>query len=691
MSLAAPGFAGAADPAIEDALLEVDDILQAMDKVGQSQIRFIGAQFVADFEGDRNFEIGVFRRRRHRKQDQMLPVFQAPDDLVGSFPAGKLGKHFFDELHFEGALFQSILSDDVTHELRIAAHAPARINKVLQRLAGVNLIFMKGEHMRRFTLLTLATLSMTITAGAQGPRGGGQELKIVKQFDRNGDGWLNAEERRVARQSAAGRGGGRGGRGFRGGFTTSSPGQKLTPKDVKSYPNAPLYDGTVLRTLFFTFQEADWERELEDFHDTDVEVAATLEVDGKTYRDVGVAFRGNSSMSVPSGAKRSFNVSIDLAHSNQTLGGYRSLNLLNSHEDPSMMRAVLYSHIARQYLPAPKANFVRVVINGENWGVYQNVQQFNKEFLQENYRESGGSRWKVPGSPGSRGGLEYWGDNPSAYRQVFELKTKDDPAQWAALINLCKVLNETPLDQLEKALTPILDIDGALRFLAVDIALLNGDGYWTRASDYEMYRDASGKFHIIPYDMNESFASGGGPGGRGGGRGGRGGPDGFFPPDGFGPPELFGFPDDFGPGGPGGRGGRGGPGGRGRGGPDGFGPPDDFGFGGPGGPGGRGGRGGANVEALSGLQDSSKPLRSRLLAVPALREKYLGYVRDIATKWMDWKNLGPVVDQYQKLIDADVKADTKKLDSYESFLASTTGAGRSFQTFAATRRETLLR
>jgi hypothetical protein len=51
----------------------------------------------------------------------MFAVFQAPDDLVGGLPAGKLGKHLFDVLHFEGALFESVLSNDVTHEISIAA------------------------------------------------------------------------------------------------------------------------------------------------------------------------------------------------------------------------------------------------------------------------------------------------------------------------------------------------------------------------------------------------------------------------------------------------------------------------------------------------------------------------------------------------------------------------------------------
>jgi hypothetical protein len=56
-----------------------------------------------------------------------------------------------------------------------------------------------------------------------------------------------------------------------------------------------------------------------------------------------------------------------------------------------------------------------------------------------------------------------------------------------------------------------------------------------------------------------------------------------------------------------------------------------------------------------------------LLAVPALRERYLGYVRQIATRWLDWKTLEPRVRQYQALIAEDVRKDTRKLDTVEAF------------------------
>ena len=69
----------------------------------------------------------------------------------------------------------------------------------------------------------------------------------------------------------------------------------------------------------------------------------------------------------------------------------------------------------------------------------------------------------------------------------------------------------------------------------------------------------------------------------------------------------------------------------------------------------------AELDPLVGLDDATKPLRSKLLAVPALKERYLSYVREIAQKHMDWKTLGPRVQQYQALIAEDVKADTRKL------------------------------
>src|SRR5205807_7229666 len=235
-------------------------------------------------------------------------------------------------------------------------------------------------------------------------------------------------------------------------------------------------------------------------------------------------------MAVPRGKKHSINIAVNCQNKDQRVAGYRTLNLLNSNSDPTFLRTAIYQHIARQYFPAPKANYVRLAINGESWGVYVNVEQFNSDFTQENFGSSKGARWKVPGSPGGRGGLAYRGDDAAGYKTAYEIKTKDDPKAWADLINLCKVLNQTPPEKLEKALEPILDVDGALRFLAVDKALINNDGYWVRTSDYSLYEDPKSKFHVIPQDANETLREVEMMGGRGrggpGGSGASGGPSG---------------------------------------------------------------------------------------------------------------------------------------------------------------------
>jgi len=411
---------------------------------------------------------------------------------------------------------------------------------------------------------------------------------------------------------------------------------------------------------------------------------------------------------VPEGRKRPLNLSLDFVHQGQAVGGYRTLNLLNAHQDPTFMRTVLALDIAREHFPAPKANFVRLVINGESWGVYVSAQQFNTDFIQDEFDTRKGARWKVEGSPGGRGGFSYLGDDVEAYRRIYTIKSKDDPESWAALITLCKTLETTPPDRLEQALQPMLDIEGTLRFLAWDNALVNGDGFWTRASDYNLYRDVHGRFHLIPHDVNETFSAGGGPGGPGGFRPGGFGPGagpegsggGVVPLEGMRAPGAVrqGQPGSGGPGlgapgfnGPGGGGGEGRPGQGGR------------GFGGPGfgrareGP----GSGGVELDPLVAAQDPTKPLLSKLLAVPALRARYLGYIRQIAQTWLDWDRLGARVREYAALIEDAVKADTRKLDTFEAFQSGITddakadelaGPSRSvsLKSFAHQRRAYLL-
>jgi len=478
----------------------------------------------------------------------------------------------------------------------------------------------------RTTILAILTIALLAGSNSHAQFGGGanSELKLVARYDKDKNGRLNREERNAARAAVGGpqqffrRGG------FGNGTVDATPGRKMSPVDVRPYPTTPVYDLGTLRTIFLQFENADWEDEMAAFKNTDVEIPATMIVDGRTYKDVGVHFRGASSfMMVPAGLKRSLNISTDFAVKEQSLGGYRTFNLLNANNDPTFLRAFLYTQIARHYHPVPKMNFMRVVINGESWGVYLNAQQFNGDMLRDEFKTTMGARWKAPGSPRGRAGLEYLGEDPAQYKALYEIKTKDDVGSWKALAQLCRVLNQTPPEKLEAALSPLLDIDGALKFLAVEVALVNSDGYWTRASDYSLYRDTTGKFHVISHDVNEGLGGEGGGGGFGG-------------------------------------------------------------FGGFGG-------GGTQLDPLVALNDPSKPLRSKLLAVPALRQKYLDYVRDIASKWLDWNAVQPMLKSAHDLIAAEVRLDTRKLYDTPGFEAGIAATSNPLKNFIDQRRAFLLR
>ncbi len=103
------------------------------------------------------------------------------------------------------------------------------------------------------------------------------------------------------------------------------------------------------------------------------------------------------------------------------------------------------------------------------------------------------------------GGLRYLGDDIEEYRRRYSLKSEENEDAWKALINLCRTINETPVEELDTALEPLVDVDNLLWFLALDASLINNDGYWVRASDYSIYLAENGKFKFVPHDMNEAF------------------------------------------------------------------------------------------------------------------------------------------------------------------------------------------
>ena len=221
--------------------------------------------------------------------------------------------------------------------------------------------------------------------------------------------------------------------------------------------------------------------------------------------EIGFRLRGNTSRRAE---KKSFKVSFNTYRPGREWRGLDKLNLNGEHNDPTVLRAIVAWGIARDArIPASRANPVRLVINGSDFGVYANVEHLDDEFLTRHFRDSGGVLYKClyPAD------LDDLGTDPAAYRElapfgrpVYDLQEGDgDHSDLAAFV---VALNRTPLADLPDAVEQHLDVNGYLRALAFDILTGNWDGYAYNQNNFYLYQDPEiGVFRYLPYDLDNTL------------------------------------------------------------------------------------------------------------------------------------------------------------------------------------------
>ena len=364
-------------------------------------------------------------------------------------------------------------------------------------------------------------------------------------------------------------------------------------------PAQDLYDETVLRTLDLSFDQADWWQQLLDNKAAEIVIPADLTVDGSTYFDVGVRFKGNASYNgVGSSEKKPFKIRMAAFVDGQDLYGYENLNLNNAFHDPTQVREAVTYRVMRDYIAAPRANFVTLTINGENWGVYTNVEQCNKDWLDDWFADDEGNRYKgdaaAPGAPPGGTALTWLGSDPAPYALAYELKSENTPDPWTDLIGVCDALNNASLAGLKGSLDPLFSVDRACWYLALHNVFVALDSYVGPGHNFYLYHDPfHDRISLTPWDLNASFG---------------------IHNLGLSIAQLQQF------------------------------------------------------DPLYKSSDPARPLVSRMLAVSTIRETYFAHIRTLLDEAFDWSVLGPLVSQYQALIDAAVQADTKKLYGYQDFL-----------------------
>jgi spore coat protein CotH len=263
-------------------------------------------------------------------------------------------------------------------------------------------------------------------------------------------------------------------------------------------------------------------------------VTATIEFEGQTWTNVGVRYKGNSSLT---SGWRSGTLKLPLKLDfdefedeypeidDQRFYGFKQLSLANGYKDSSFLRDAATSLILEEAgLPAAKTAFYEVILDyGEgpvSLGLYTMIEVIDDTAIEQYF--------------GSDDGNIYEGDGPAAsfavstYNQIedsFEKENNEDEADWSDIENLFDVLHSDQRTSNPAAwrdeLEAIFDVNGFLEWLAISSVIQNWDAYGSMSHNYYLYNNPdTGQLSWISWDHNEAMSSEiGGDGGPAGVRG----------------------------------------------------------------------------------------------------------------------------------------------------------------------------
>ncbi len=103
-----------------------------------------------------------------------------------------------------------------------------------------------------------------------------------------------------------------------------------------------LYDRSVIREYYLEFDQTNYWTQLTNNYGTENEVQATLTVDGVSYPQVGVSFKGQTSYMMAQGEKKSFSIKMDSFIPDQNLMG----GISNTQSQQFLSRCFFYARVS---------------------------------------------------------------------------------------------------------------------------------------------------------------------------------------------------------------------------------------------------------------------------------------------------------------------------------------------------------
>jgi hypothetical protein len=278
---------------------------------------------------------------------------------------------------------------------------------------------------------------------------------------------------------------------------------------AQSWPT--VFDPLVLRTFNLTLDPADWDTIRFDTTN-EIEVPAQFWADNEA--PILVSVRRKSSRALPSEAnplKIGLKIDINELVSGQQWHGLAKLSLENAGDISALYEGMawqLHQLTANAQFYGPEAypalaNWVKVTINGDNVGVYTNVEQRDTQFLRNRGIRVSGQTWLYEVDDIDSWSLESGDPHSSTFTTLcYSPFSPTGKGKTAAC--------PTPADNiLESRLDDLIEVDAMLAQGAVDAFIDNPDGLFSHGKNFFFadFAHSGLKRRYYPWDLDAVFRS----------------------------------------------------------------------------------------------------------------------------------------------------------------------------------------
>ena len=216
------------------------------------------------------------------------------------------------------------------------------------------------------------------------------------------------------------------------------------------------------------------------------------------YLDLGIRLRGNTSRGK---IKKSFKLNFKKFNDDQRFFGLKKLNLKANTNDPSCVREHMVMNLYRDFnLVIARVNQVKLFINDNYMGLYNNVEQIDKTFLGSRYNDNDGNLYKCT-YPADLSDLDRVYDD-----STYELKTNEDDNNRDNLYEFIEFLTTASDNDFDLHIEEYIDVKEYLKQLPIEILTGHWDGYsYNKNNFYLYYNPDESRFEYIPYDTDNTL------------------------------------------------------------------------------------------------------------------------------------------------------------------------------------------